>query len=623
MEPLACSPPTPPPESAKPALQRWLASLLPGLMLALAGLGTVHGQNIESIVSPGKLIAGHAKWDEDCKQCHVRFDRKAQDGLCADCHKDVGADVRAKTGFHGKSKPQACRSCHTDHKGREAKIAAFDHRQFDHHLTDYALRGKHAKVECEKCHAAGKKFSAAAQDCNTCHKKDDVHKGALGLKCSSCHNESNWKEAKFDHDTARFALTGKHIDTKCADCHKSNNYREAPRTCIGCHRKDDDTAKGHRGQYGEKCESCHSSKAWKPSSFNHDADTKYALRGKHRSTACTDCHSGNLYRNKLSHECYACHKKDDKHQDSLGKDCASCHTEKSWTESPKFDHDTSSFPLLGKHAKVECKQCHKSALYKEAPKACIACHKKDDKHNTTLGDKCEQCHGEKDWKTTQGRFEHHRTNFPLRNAHAASRVKCEACHKDLTQQRKTPLDCVSCHKKDDKHEAQQGPKCEQCHDDRSWKVAQFDHTRTRYPLTGRHRVAECTSCHRSLRYKDAARECYACHKKEDTHQLKFGVNCQSCHNTRAWTLWDFDHTRRSKYPLDGAHQKVPCEACHKAPAPSGKDFAPLLASCVSCHRGEDVHDGQFGGRCEQCHGTANWKQLQIRATGSPTGSVSN
>ena len=67
--------------------------------------------------------------------------------------------------------------------------------------TDFALRGKHQEVECDKCHVAGKKYREAAQGCNDCHKKDDVHKGSLGVHCEQCHTENNWKEAKFDHST--------------------------------------------------------------------------------------------------------------------------------------------------------------------------------------------------------------------------------------------------------------------------------------------------------------------------------------------------------------------------------------------------------------------------------------
>lgn len=598
----------------------WRALILRFLLVVCASMGgfvsPVAAQGVESILAPGKVITGHAKVENECAQCHVKFDRKAQDGLCMGCHKDVGADVRAKTGFHGRLKPQACNTCHTDHKGRDMRIVVLDKKKFDHNQSDYVLRGKHQKVECDKCHVAGKRFREASQECNACHKRDDVHKGGLGVKCADCHTESSWKEATFDHGKTKFALTGKHGDVKCADCHKNNAYKETPRSCVGCHRQDDDR-KGHKGQYGEKCESCHGTKAWKPSSFNHDTDTRYDLRGKHRTTACADCHKGSLYRNKLSNDCYACHKADDKHKDSLGRDCASCHSERSWKEPAKFNHEQSSFPLLGKHAKAECKDCHKSAMFKEAPRDCLSCHKKEDKHEGTLGVKCGDCHTERDWKSTVGRFDHDRTKFQLRNAHAGKTVKCDACHKNARSFRDTAMDCYGCHKKDDKHEGEQGKQCEQCHSDRNWKVEKFDHGLTRFPLAGLHVKASCKSCHASSRYKEAPRDCYSCHKKEDRHKLKFGVACESCHNARAWPIWDFNHDKRTKYLLDGAHRKVECESCHKQPAPAGKAAAPTATTCIACHVSEDVHDRQFGERCEQCHITQTWKKLQGRMGAAP------
>ncbi len=587
-------------------------------MCALLAIGLLQpagvlAQSIESILAPGKVIQGHAKYEDDCSQCHVKFDRQAQDGLCKSCHKDVGADVKARTGFHGRSKPQACNSCHTDHKGRNAKIVDLDKKTFDHALTDYRLRGKHEAVDCVKCHVAGKKYREAPLDCNSCHRKDDVHKGGLGVKCADCHSESSWKETQFDHDKkTRFALTGKHADVKCADCHKNNDYKDTARTCIGCHRKDDDGRKGHQGKFGEKCDNCHSTKAWKPADFNHDSDTKYPLRGKHRAIGCSDCHTGNIYKVKLSQDCYSCHKNDDKHKESLGKDCASCHSERSWKEPPKFNHEQTSFPLLGKHATTECKECHKSAMFKEAPKDCYACHKKDDKHEGTLDQKCGTCHTERDWKNTKGRFDHGKTKFPLRNKHAEGVLKCSACHQDLKSFRKTPLDCFSCHKKDDKHEGQQGKQCETCHSDRDWTSTQFDHAKTKFPLTGQHVIAKCEKCHESNRFKDAPSDCYACHKKEDTHKLKFGEACESCHNTRAWPIWDFNHDKRTDFRLDGAHVKTKCESCHVSPAPKGKKSAPVGANCIACHRKDDTHDGQFGVRCETCHVTENWKRITNR-----------
>ena len=597
---------------------RWLLAL----PLALAGFAPALAQNIESVLRPGELIQGHAKWEEECSECHVRFDRAAQDQLCMGCHKEVGQDMRNHAGYHGRLKPQTCRSCHTDHKGRNAKIVELDKKKFDHEKTDYVLRGKHVKVECDKCHEPKKKYWEAAKDCNSCHRKDDVHKGSLGPKCADCHTDNDWKEAKFDHDKTRFPLKDKHVDTKCVDCHKKGvDYKDAPRTCVGCHKKDDDGAKGHKGQYGDRCDSCHGAKAWKPSTFNHDNDTKYTLRGKHRTTKCADCHTGHLYKNKVGSACIDCHKKDDDglkgHKGSLGRDCAACHTESGWKEKGKFDHDKTKFPLLGKHNDVKCADCHKSTNYKEAPSDCYSCHKKDDKHDGNLGTKCESCHGERDWKSISKRVDHDKTKFKLRNAHADKKVACKDCHVDLKHYRDTPVDCYSCHKKDDKHQGQLSLKCETCHSDRDWKVSDFDHNKARYPLLGKHAAVKCADCHATPRYRDAARDCWSCHKKEDKHKLKFGMACEACHNARAWGIWDYDHTKRAKYVLDGAHTKVACEACHTRPAPAGKNSAEVGRACIGCHRRDDTHDGAFGSVCEQCHYTDNWKRIRSRISQAP------
>ena len=576
----------------------------------------VRAQSVESVLRPGDVVQGHAKWEEECGKCHVRFDRAAQDRLCMDCHKEVGRDVREHTGYHGRLKPQPCRVCHTDHKGRAARIVELDKQKFDHNESDFALRGKHRPVTCEKCHEPKKRYWEAPSDCNACHKKDDVHKGSLGPKCVDCHTDNDWKEAKFDHEKTRFSLKGKHVDTKCVDCHKKGSeYKEAPRTCIGCHKKDDDGSKGHKGLYGEKCDSCHGVRAWKPSAFNHDADTKYQLRGKHRNTKCADCHTGHLYRDKVGTACIDCHKKDDDavkgHKGSLGRDCAACHTESGWKEKSRFDHEKTKFPLLGKHLDTKCAECHKSTNYREAPKDCFSCHKKDDKHQATLGVQCQDCHVERDWKDTR-RFDHDKTKFRLRNAHAAKKVLCKDCHSDLKHYRDTPMDCYACHKKDDKHEGQESSKCESCHDDRDWKTTRFDHRQSRFPLLGRHAVVVCKDCHATPRYKDAQRECNSCHKKDDKHKLKFGIACESCHNARAWGIWDYDHARRAKYALDGAHAKVVCEGCHSRPAPAGRGAAEVGNTCVSCHRRDDKHDGAFGPTCDQCHVTDNWKRIRAR-----------
>jgi hypothetical protein len=588
-----------------------MAFLLAILLSMAFSVPRASAQGIESIMSPGKLAKVHTKWEDDCSQCHVKFDRQAQDKRCLDCHKETRSDVQAHTGFHGKMKPQPCRVCHAEHQGAEAKIVTLDKLHFDHKLTAFLLNGKHQQTGCEKCHVAGKKFRETPNDCQSCHRKDDVHKGSLGSTCNDCHSEANWKETKFDHEKTKFSLTGKHVEAKCSECHKDAIYKDTPKTCIACHRKADDQ-KGHRGQFGEKCESCHTSKSWKPSQFNHEVDTKYPLHGRHAQAKCTGCHKAKLYGVKLAQDCNSCHSKDDKHKETLGHDCQSCHSEKGWKEHTQFDHNRSDFPLNGKHAQVKCNACHEGVMFKQAGKECVSCHKKDDKHETTLGGKCADCHTEAGWKLPISRFDHSATRFLLRNAHAENKVVCKSCHANPKSFRNTSMDCFSCHRKDDKHEGQLGQKCEQCHSDRAWKGERFDHNKAQFALSGLHAVTPCKDCHASPRFRDAKRTCVSCHVKADKHKQAFGTACDSCHNPRGWPLWTFDHQKGTRYPLDGAHRKVACAACHTQPALPGAATAALSTNCYACHRSNDPHERRFGLRCEQCHTAVGWKRIAVR-----------
>lgn len=582
---------------------RWARIVVGALLLTGAVLfgPAVHAQALESVLSPGALSTAHAKQEEDCQKCHVRFDRNAQDRLCMDCHKDVGQDLRSKAGFHGRMKQQSCKSCHSEHKGRGFQLAPIDKPKFDHALTNFTLRDGHRKVECANCHLPGKGFRIAQRDCIACHRKDDVHKGSLGAKCTDCHNEANWKTARFDHATTRFPLTGKHEIVKCADCHRDAQYKETPKACAACHRKVDK----HKGQFGEKCETCHSAKDWAGIRFNHDTETRYALLGRHRTTKCESCHTGALYRDKLPTTCVECHRKDDKHKGSLGAECARCHNERDWKEPAKFNHDRTAFPLAGAHATVQCKSCHLSTMFKEAPKTCIGCHRKDDVHKGALGEPCGQCHNERQWKKTS--FDHAKTAFPLIGKHRGA--ECVACHKTKAYTG-APKDCFSCHQVDDKHQGQQGRQCADCHDATSWKsVARFDHGVTKFPLLGKHAQVECKLCHATALFKSAKSDCYSCHAKDDKHQATLGPACEQCHNARSWKAWDFDHDKRTRFVLDGKHRGVACSACHNRPV-VGR--VALSSQCLACHAKNDVHDGSYGRQCQQCHVTSSFRTIRPR-----------
>ena len=68
-------------------------------VMCAAWPGRAHAQNIEAVLAPGELTQGHAKYEKDCTNCHVRFSPKGQDALCADCHKEVKQDLQTHQGF--------------------------------------------------------------------------------------------------------------------------------------------------------------------------------------------------------------------------------------------------------------------------------------------------------------------------------------------------------------------------------------------------------------------------------------------------------------------------------------------------------------------------------------------
>ncbi|MEI7456413.1 MAG: cytochrome C [Nitrosomonadales bacterium] len=565
--------------------------------------------DVASLLLPGELIKGHAKLEAQCPECHLQFDKGAQTRLCRDCHKEVAADILKHKGFHGRLDEITCHTCHTDHKGRAAKIVTLDSATFDHDKTDFRLRGAHQKpekVKCVNCHEANKKYRDAPPACNGCHKKDDKHKGALGSDCGNCHVEKNWKEAKFDHSTTQFLLRGKHVDVTCQKCHADpSRYKETPHECVACHRKDDK----HKEQYGKKCESCHTDSDWGKVIFDHNQETKFRLRGKHEQVKCQSCHKSALYKEKIPATCVSCHKKEDTHKGGLGDKCESCHNEEKW-KSSRFDHDKNTkYPLLGKHMTAKCTACHKPESKEKLATTCVVCHQSNDKHKGNFGTRCESCHFEKDWKAIS--FDHGRdTKYLLRWSH--NRVKCTACHTEKIAQQKLGPECHSCHKKDDVHKDKLGKRCESCHDEKSWKEAHIDHSRARFPLLGSHIKVECNKCHTTKLYKDTATDCFSCHQKDDanTHKLRLGKKCDTCHSARSWKTWDFNHDTRTKFKLDGAHKKAVCYACHKKSVP---DRMIVPVACAACHEEDDTHQGDFGQQCERCHVTSNFRTLLIGA----------
>ncbi len=510
------------------------------LFLLISTSASINAESFTSLLMPGPVIKAHEKYEQDCDQCHDTSNKDRQGQLCVQCHdhENISDDLSNKTGFHGRLPEQAannCKHCHTEHKGRDVNIVLLNTSTFDHTKTDFALKGAHTKTSCKACHKTDEKHSQAPVDCYSCHKKSDIHDGKQGKKCNDCHKATSWKDSAFDHEKTDFPLKGSHVDTSCAACHINQKYKDTPKTCISCHQIND----VHRGNFGEKCDSCHNSKKWDQIHFDHNKKTDFPLYGKHKEASCNSCHSAadiktKESKKKLPKDCYGCHKNDDSHKSRYGKKCNDCHTSASW-QKQKFDHDKKTkFPLVGKHQKTACNQCHRGDLYKEELKPdCISCHKKDDVHKGKQGRECNNCHNEKGWQS-KVLFDHDLAAFPLIGMHAA--VQCEECHLSAVYG-DTESSCNHCHAEDDSHNTRLGTDCETCHNPNSWETWLFDHDKaTDFTIDGAHEKIGCYDCHQttSKGKLQASKDCISCHRSQDIHDRQFGRRCGDCHNTKSF-----------------------------------------------------------------------------------------
>jgi hypothetical protein len=385
-----------------------------------------------------------------CGNCHKKgvAYRKA-DTACIACHR--AQDI------HKNTLGEACANCH--------EVAAWNKIRFDHEKTAFPLREAHAKLECNSCHF-GPRYKGTPKRCVDCHAPDDVHKGSRGEDCGKCHTMTSWKTAKFDHSKETgFALNDAHGTIECTACHTTGNYKDKiPKDCHGCHLAQD----SHAGRFGTDCRSCHSEVRWKPLDYDHLKLTKFALLGAHAHLDCHTCHTSDVARQKLATDCVGCHKSQDPHGGELGNACEQCHNNETWLGRVRFDHDLTSYPLLGQHVLAGCAQCHSSLAFKGAAKACVACHRAQDVHKGGLGDECAACHSPDGWNLWE--FDHAKeTGFALSGAHR--KLTCANCHREPPKKLKLATDCASCHEKDDIHVGEFGRQCQRCHTTVSFSAA--------------------------------------------------------------------------------------------------------------------------------------------------------
>lgn len=604
-----------------------------------------HSDNYASAANPNHVNAGIV---QECEGCHNEeswkpslFDHVASTGFelkggheiqqCAECHKGSTSNTSAdcischQTNYNNAKEhvsrgyPTDCTQCHSP--------TSWEATDFDHNLSDFPLTGAHTSVDCKSCHTTT--YAGTPTDCYACH-TSDYNKAENHLSsgyptdCKQCHSTVSWDEADFDHNSTSFALTGAHTTVKCAECHTSG-YTGTSAECKSCHQNNFTEAQNPShvaAGLPQECETCHTTTDWKPSTFDHMASTGFELSGGHKLDQCSSCHQGTT--TNATSDCFSCHQSNyndapDHVKLNFPHDCTQCHNTKNWEEA-NFDHSTTNFALTGVHASTDCKQCHTNG-YAGTASECSACHlsnfneAQNPNHLTAgISQECETCHNTNGWKPSE--FDHLSTSgFALTGGHSGK--QCVDCHRGTTSN--ATSDCYSCHQQNyadaPGHLTRNYPHdCIQCHNTNDWNEATFDHSGTNFPLTGAHAATECALCHTNG-YAGTPTVCSECHidnfnTAQNPNHIAAGISneCETCHNTNAWSPSDFNHETTSGFVLDGAHAGRQCSDCHQGTTTNA------TADCYSCHQqnynnAKDHLTLNFPHDCTQCHNTRDFADV--------------
>lgn len=229
-------------------MKRWLLVLIAANLLAALALAFIYPH---LMVSPGRLLTGHAELATDCFACHAAF-RGAASPRCVACHDPSGIGLRTSKGvpfpaqgrkaaFHQDLVEQNCMACHRDHEG--PRLMQRSRKPFSHALLREPVRQR-----CESCHKAP---------------TDKLHRQISG-ECKQCHASERWKPATFEHD--KLFLLDRDHNTACATCHTRNDYSRY--TCYGCHEHRPEKVRAEHLEEGirdfENCVECHRSAKEEP-----------------------------------------------------------------------------------------------------------------------------------------------------------------------------------------------------------------------------------------------------------------------------------------------------------------------------------------------------------------------
>lgn len=252
-----------------------------------------------------------------CSSCHSAGRYTGIPTECFPCHQLQYNKATVPNHTVGQFS-RDCLVCHT--------LTAWRPSTFSHARTNFPLTGAHITTDCIFCHKNGQ-YKGTLSDCYSCHQTDyaavtdpNHTTGNFDRNCTSCHTTTAWTPATFDHNKTNFKLTGAHAVTLCSGCHAGGKYAGTSSDCYSCHRSQyiATTNPAHvTANYPTACISCHSTSAWKPSTFDHTPYFPINAGSKHRPgrwNTCADCHTNPA--NYKMFSCIDCHEHNKTSMDS-------------------------------------------------------------------------------------------------------------------------------------------------------------------------------------------------------------------------------------------------------------------------------------------------------------------
>ena len=383
------------------------------------------------------------------------------------------------------------------------------------------------------------------------------------------------------------------------------------------------------------CETCHTTESFKEVAFDHDGLTAFALLDRHKAVDCRNCHTLKDFSKVKGTDCQSCHT--DIHEAKLGPDCGRCHVAGGWKVLDVFEvHEQTNFPIMGKHASLDCRACHANfpkGDLSHTDSRCVACHQSDylavvspNHVSAGLSTDCETCHQMNTFRPAL--LPDHDIFFPIyAGAHKGVWNECGTCHTNPATF--SDFTCLACHEHrqpemDQTHNgipgyAYNSPDCYFCHP--TGRAESFgDHDALFFPIfSGSHQGEwdNCSTCHTTPLDRKVF-DCLSCHdhrqsEMDGKHGGMTGYSytsaaCYDCHPTGL--KGEFTSHDAEFFPIfSGLHQNewTDCATCHTVASDR------TVYDCVSCHEHEQATtDGIHGGMngysyastaCYDCHPT--------------------